>query len=56
MSPATIRAPSAANSSAVARPMPIAAPVITADLPSSRPAATVGRASEALSELIFSEG
>src|SRR5215217_6285015 len=36
MSPATIRAPSAANSSVVARPMPIAAPVMTADFPSRR--------------------
>src|SRR5262249_120540 len=34
---ATKRAPSAANTSAVARPIPFAAPVMTADLPSSRP-------------------
>jgi len=33
----TSRAPSAANSSAVARPMPFAAPVTTADLPLNRP-------------------
>src|SRR6188474_3216507 len=36
MSVATIRAPSAAKTTAVARPMPFAAPVMTADLPSSR--------------------
>src|SRR5262249_34088717 len=35
MSPAAILAPSEANRSAVARPIPIAAPVMTADFPSS---------------------
>src|ERR1700759_2711290 len=37
MSVTTNRAPSRAKSSAVARPMPNAAPVITADLPRRRP-------------------
>ena len=37
MSLTTSRAPSAANSSAVARPMPRAAPVTRTDLPASRP-------------------
>src|SRR3954469_9296330 len=37
MSARTTAAPSAANSCAVARPIPLAAPVTTATLPSSRP-------------------
>src|SRR4029450_7743583 len=42
MSVPTIRAPSAANRSGVSRPMPLAAPVMTADFPASRLIALLG--------------
>src|SRR5215204_5425052 len=42
MSVATSRAPSVANTSTVARPMPLAAPVMTADFPTSRLTSLLG--------------
>src|SRR4026209_117059 len=41
MSPSTTRAPSPASRSAIARPSPLAAPVTTATLPSTRPIAAI---------------